>query len=87
MSIALVTPITGSTATFGHSGAPCQIGFVDPETGTSFAFLTNGYPLAGYDHSLQGVNRQILLGNLGNDLVKQTSTRRQGGRHDSHWRV
>ena len=48
----------------------------DPETGTSFAFLTNGYPLAGYDHSLQGRNRQILISNLGNDLVKQTSTHR-----------
>jgi hypothetical protein len=32
--------------------------------------------LAGYEHSLRGANRQILLGNLGNDLVKQTSTRR-----------
>ncbi len=69
-------PSTGSEASFGHTGAPCQIGFCDPETGTSFAFLTNGYPLAGYDHSLQGRNRQILLSNLGNDLVKQTSTHR-----------
>ncbi len=69
-------PSTGSEASFGHTGAPCQIGFCDPETGTSFAFLTNGYPLAGYDHSLQGRNRQIVLSNLGNDLVKQTSTHR-----------
>lgn len=71
-----LTPRTGSASTFGHSGAPCQLGFMDPETGTSFAFLTNGYPLAGYDHSLQGVNRQIVLGNLGNDLISQTSTHR-----------
>jgi CubicO group peptidase (beta-lactamase class C family) len=69
-------PSTGSEASFGHTGAPCQIGFCDPETGTSFAFLTNGYPLAGYDHSLQGRNRQIVMSNLGNDLVKQTSTLR-----------
>jgi CubicO group peptidase (beta-lactamase class C family) len=69
-----LTPRTGSAATFGHSGAPCQLGFMDPETGTSFAFLTNGYPLAGYDHSLQGTNRQIVLQSLGNDLISQTST-------------
>ena len=71
-----LTPRTGSAATFGHSGAPCQLGYMDPETGVSFAFLTNGYPLAGYDHSLQGINRQIVLGGLGNDLIRQTSTQR-----------
>jgi len=63
------TPSTGSARTFGNRGAPCQLAFMDPETGTSFAFLTNGYPLAGYDYSLQGVNRIINIGNLGNDLV------------------
>lgn len=62
-------PRTGSVRTFGHTGAPCQMAFMDPDTGTSFAFLTNGYPLAGYDYSLQGVNRSINIGNLGNDLV------------------
>jgi CubicO group peptidase (beta-lactamase class C family) len=71
-----LTPRTGSAATFGHSGAPCQLGYMDPETDTSFAFLTNGYPLAGYDHSLQGINRQVVLGGLGNDLIRQTSTQR-----------
>ena len=45
------TPRTGSPRTFGNGGAPCQLGFMDPETGTSFAFLTNGYPVAGYDYS------------------------------------
>jgi len=64
-----LTPRTGSARTFGHQGAPCQMAFMDPDTGTSFAFLTNGYPLAGYDYSLQGVNRSINIGNLGNDLV------------------
>jgi hypothetical protein len=42
---------------------------MDPDTGTSFAFLTNGYPMAGYDYSRAGVNRIINIGNLGNDLV------------------
>ena len=64
-----LTPRTGSPRTFGHTGAPCQMAFMDPDTGTSFAFLTNGYPLAGYDYSLQGVNRSINIANLGNDLV------------------
>jgi CubicO group peptidase (beta-lactamase class C family) len=63
------TPTTGSPATFGNGGAPCQLGFMDPETGVSFAFLTNGYPMSGYDYSRTGVNRIINLGNLGNDLV------------------
>jgi CubicO group peptidase (beta-lactamase class C family) len=64
------TPRTGSPTTFGSAGAPCQLGFMDPEAGTSFAFLTNGYPLAGYDHSALGRNRTINIGNLGNDLVR-----------------
>jgi CubicO group peptidase (beta-lactamase class C family) len=63
------TPRTGSPATFGNGGAPCQLGFMDPEAGTSFAFLTNGYPLAGYDYSPLGNNRRINIANLGNDLV------------------
>jgi CubicO group peptidase (beta-lactamase class C family) len=63
------TPRTGSPATFGNGGAPCQLGFMDPEAGTSFAFLTNGYPLAGYDYTPLGNNRRINIANLGNDLV------------------
>lgn len=63
-------PATGSDATFGSGGAPCQLGFMDPEAGTSFAFLTNGYPVAGYDYSRVGTNRIINLANLGNDLVE-----------------
>jgi hypothetical protein len=42
---------------------------MDPDTDTSFAFLTNGYPLSGYDYSATGVNRIINIGNLGNDLI------------------
>jgi len=63
------TPRTGSARTFGHTGAPCQMAFMDPDAGTSFAFLTNGYPLSGYDYSVQGVNLSINIANLGNDLV------------------
>jgi CubicO group peptidase (beta-lactamase class C family) len=62
-------PSTGSPGTFGNGGAPCQLGYMDPETGVSFAFLTNGYPMSGYDYSRLGVNRIINLANLGNDLV------------------
>jgi CubicO group peptidase (beta-lactamase class C family) len=66
------TPRTGSPATFGNGGAPCQLGFMDPDTGTSFAFLTNGYPLAGYDYTPLGNNRRINIANLGNDLVSRS---------------
>jgi CubicO group peptidase (beta-lactamase class C family) len=63
------TPRTGSPETFGNGGAPCQLGFCDPETGVSFSFLTNGYPPSGYDYSRRGTNRIINLANLGNDLA------------------
>ena len=63
------TPNTGSALTFGNRGAPAQLAFTDAETDTSFAFLTNGYPLAGYDHTLRGVNLVVNVGNLGNDLI------------------
>jgi CubicO group peptidase (beta-lactamase class C family) len=63
------SPRTGSPRTFGNGGAPCQLAFMDPETGTSFAFLTNGYPMSGYDYSRVGENRIKNIGNLGNDLV------------------
>ena len=55
--------------TFGNGGAPCQLAFMDPETDTSFAFLTNGYPMTGYDYSRLGINRIVNIGDLGNDLV------------------
>jgi CubicO group peptidase (beta-lactamase class C family) len=62
-------PRTGSPRTFGNGGAPCQLAFYDPESDVSFAFLTNGYPMSGYDYSRNGVNRIINIANLGNDLV------------------
>ena len=64
-----LTPRVGSPRTFGHSGAPFQLGFMDPDAGTSFAFLTNGYPMAGYDHTPHGVKAKANLSNLGNDLI------------------
>jgi CubicO group peptidase (beta-lactamase class C family) len=63
------TPRVGSPRTFGSGGAPIQLGYMDPDAGTSFAFLTNGYPLAGYDHGPHGVKAKANLANLGNDLI------------------
>ncbi|MDO8390331.1 MAG: serine hydrolase domain-containing protein [Actinomycetota bacterium] len=63
-------PRTASPATFGSGGAPCQMGFIDPVSGVSFAFLTNGYPLSGYDYSPAGRNRLITIGDLAGDLVR-----------------
>jgi CubicO group peptidase (beta-lactamase class C family) len=60
-------PTACSAQTFGHGGAPCQIGFADPETGLSFAFLTNGYPATGYEQSRVGLNRIINIANMAAD--------------------
>ena len=62
-------PLTASPRTFGMGGAPCQISFMDPDVGLSFAFVTNGYPLAGYDHSRAGRACAINLGNLAADVL------------------
>ena len=62
-------PMTGSARLFGHGGASSQLGFVDPQTGVSFAFLSNGYPASGYDYSRQGVNRVAVIGSLAADLI------------------
>ncbi|KRD05750.1 serine hydrolase [Mycobacterium sp. Root265] len=60
-------PTACSPVTFGHGGAPSQIGFADPETGLSFAFLTNGYPASGYEQSRAGLNRIINIANMAAD--------------------
>ncbi|MEU0070024.1 serine hydrolase domain-containing protein [Streptomyces sp. NPDC006332] len=62
-------PSTGSPALFGSAGAAYQLGFMDPETGLSFACLSNGYPLAGYDHSRRGTALLTNLANLAADLT------------------
>ena len=59
-------PTATGPRTFGHGGAACQIGFGDPDTGLSFAFLTNGYPSTGYD-SRGSAYRIINIGNLAAD--------------------
>lgn len=56
-------PSVGSAETFGNSGAPCQMGFCDPVSGISFAWLTNGYPTSGYD---RGPRTRALMTNLAN---------------------
>jgi CubicO group peptidase (beta-lactamase class C family) len=48
-----------SPASFGHAGAHMQIGWADPETGTSFAYLTNGL---GDDQLREGVRGVRLAG-------------------------
>ncbi len=61
--------LTASQATFGHTGAPTQMSFCDPESGISFAFFTNGYPSAGYDRTRAGTNQIAVLGNLAFDCA------------------
>ncbi|MGW1718328.1 serine hydrolase domain-containing protein [Streptomyces sp. NPDC002156] len=62
-------PSTGSPALFGSAGAAYQLGFMDPESGLSFACLSNGYPLAGYDHSPRGTALLADIANLAAGLV------------------
>lgn len=62
-------PTTGSDRLWGNGGAPCQVGFLDPETGLSFAWLTNGYPPSGYEQSRTGRNRITHIANLAADLA------------------
>ncbi|WP_405139535.1 serine hydrolase domain-containing protein [Nocardia sp. NBC_01388] len=62
-------PSVGSPKTFGNGGAPRQLGFCDPDSGVSFAFLTDGYPASGYDYSPGGTAAMINIGNLAGDLV------------------
>ncbi|MEU9063415.1 hypothetical protein AB0D13_32260 [Streptomyces sp. NPDC048430] len=63
-------PSTGSPELFGSAGAAYQLGFMDPRTGVSFAWLSNGYPLAGYDHSPRGTALLTEVADLAADLVK-----------------
>jgi CubicO group peptidase (beta-lactamase class C family) len=65
-------PRAGSPRTFGMGGAPFQLAYCDPDAGTSFAYLTNGYPMSGYDYTTRGLNTKINLSNLGNDLVARS---------------
>jgi CubicO group peptidase (beta-lactamase class C family) len=62
-------PPTASPATFGHGGAPTQMSWCDPESGISFSFVTNGYPVAGYDRTRAGLNRIAVLGAMAFDCL------------------
>ncbi|MFJ8021839.1 serine hydrolase domain-containing protein [Streptomyces sp. NPDC096311] len=62
-------PSTGSPALFGSAGAAYQLGFMDPESGLSFACLSNGYPLAGYDQTPRGTAFLTDIANLAAGLV------------------
>ncbi|WP_328355016.1 beta-lactamase family protein [Mycobacterium sp. NBC_00419] len=73
-------PTTGSPDTFGHGGAPCQIGFADPANGLSVAFLTNGYPTTGYEQGRVGLNRITNIANLAADLFSASRTSGEGYR-------
>jgi CubicO group peptidase (beta-lactamase class C family) len=68
-------PTTGGPHVFGHGGAPCQIGFADPATGLSVAFLTNGYPTSGYEQGRIGLNRITNIANLAADLFSEHAHR------------
>jgi CubicO group peptidase (beta-lactamase class C family) len=62
-------PATASAATYGHSGAPSQLTWCDPEVGLSFAFLHNGYGASGYDKTRSGASRSLVISTMGGDLV------------------
>ncbi len=62
-------PSTGSPALYGNSGSAYQLAFMDPETGLSFAWLCNGYPLTGYDLSRRGTSLLTNVANLAADLL------------------
>jgi CubicO group peptidase (beta-lactamase class C family) len=51
---------TGSARTFGHNGAGGQIAWADPETGISFAYVTNGMD----QHVIRQARRGIALSSL-----------------------
>lgn len=51
---------TGSPRRFGHGGAGGQIGWADPDTGLSFAYMTNGLDA----HVLRQPRRGIALSSL-----------------------
>jgi CubicO group peptidase (beta-lactamase class C family) len=58
-----------SPASFGHTGAPVQMSWCDPETGLSFCFTTNGYPATGYDVGRAGRNRRQVIATLAADVI------------------
>jgi CubicO group peptidase (beta-lactamase class C family) len=64
-------PATASARTFGHSGAPSQLTWCDPEVGLSFAFLHNGYGPSGYDKTRSGASRSHVISAMAGDLLAE----------------
>jgi CubicO group peptidase (beta-lactamase class C family) len=57
---------TGSAARFGHNGAGGQLAWADPESGLSFAYLTNGLDA----HVIRQAKRGVALSSIAADCVK-----------------
>jgi CubicO group peptidase (beta-lactamase class C family) len=55
---------TNSERAFGHNGAGGQIAWADPETGISFAYLTNGFDRDAIRQARRGVALSSLAGDL-----------------------
>jgi CubicO group peptidase (beta-lactamase class C family) len=55
---------TGSPLMFGHNGAGGQIAWADPDSGVSFAYLTNGYDRDPIRMARRGVALSSLAGDL-----------------------
>jgi len=51
---------TGSPRMFGHGGAGGQIAWADPETGLSFAYMTNGLD----QHTFRSARRTVALSSI-----------------------
>jgi CubicO group peptidase (beta-lactamase class C family) len=62
-------PSVASPRTFGHSGSAYQTAWCDPDSGLSFAMLTNGYPMSGYDYTPRGVALITNVNNLAADVL------------------
>ena len=56
---------TGSARAFGHGGAGGQVAWGDPESGLSFAFLTNGFDR----HEIRQARRGVALSSRAGALV------------------
>lgn len=55
---------TTSPRTFGHDGAGGQLAWADPESGTSFCFLTNGYDANRVQELLRNQDLSRIAGSL-----------------------
>jgi CubicO group peptidase (beta-lactamase class C family) len=62
-------PAVASPRTFGHGGSAYQSAWCDPDSGLSFALLSNGYPTSGYDQTPRGVAFITNVNNLAADVT------------------